>query len=216
MANINLMSEKKPTKVKKRAAAASGDSQAPVIIFALVVAVTLAGLVFWWLRLNGRIGDLNKKIADAEQEKQRLQAIIQQVQEFQRQKELLERKINIIDELKRKQSGPVHLLDEISTAVPEYLWLTELREVGREIQLRGQATNIIAITNFVGNMEKSPWFSQVELKESRAVTNPPGYSYSVTTIFQQPQPKKPKEEAGAKGDAKGADAKAPEGEKAQS
>jgi type IV pilus assembly protein PilN len=208
MANINLMSEKKPTKVKKKASAPSGESQAPVIIFALIVAVTLAGLVFWWLRLNGQISDLNKKIGEAEIEKKRLEAIIQQVQEFQRQKELLERKINIIDELKAKQSGPVHLLDEISTAVPEYLWLTELKEVGKEIQMKGQATNIIAITNFVGNMERSPWFKNVELKDSKAIKDPAGYSFTVFAQFGPPAPKKPEGGEGAKA---GAEAPAADG-----
>lgn len=203
MANINLMSEKKPTKQKRRAAAAQEESQAPVILFAAIVAMTIAGLVFWWLRLSNTIKDNERKIADAEQEKKRLEAIIKQVQEFQRQKELLEKKINIIDDLKARQSGPVHMLDEISSSVPEFLWLTELKEVGKEIQVKGQATNIIAVTNFVGNMEKSPWFKNVDLKETKQITNPPGYAFSVVTSFQIPQPKKPAGEGGA-GTDKGA------------
>lgn len=203
MANINLMSEKKPTKQKKRAAAAPEESQAPVILFAAIVAVTVAVLVFWYLHLGGIIKDNEKKIADAEAEKKRLEAIIKQVQEFQRQKELLEKKINIIDELKAKQSGPVHLLDEISTAVPEFLWLTELKEVGKEIQIKGQATNIIAVTNFVGNLEKSTWFKDTDLKDTKAINNPSGYEFFVTTNFQIPAPKTIPAPAGGAGAAGG-------------
>lgn len=191
MANINLMSEKRPTKQKKRVASAPEESQAPVILFAAIVAVTLAGLVFWWIRLNGKIDDMNRKIAEAEAEKKRLEAIIKQVQEFQRQKELLEKKINIIGELKAKQSGPVHLLDEISSSVPEFLWLTLLKQIGSEIQVHGEATNIIAITNFVGNLEKSPWFKDTDLRDTRQLNTTSGYEFNVITIFQIPQPKKP-------------------------
>ncbi|MFN7974522.1 MAG: PilN domain-containing protein [Acidobacteriota bacterium] len=192
MANINLMSEKKPTKQKKRVASAPEESQAPVILFAAIVAVTLAVLVFWWLHLNGKIAEMDKKIAEAEAEKKRLEAIIKQVQEFQRQKELLEKKINIIGELKARQSGPVHLLDEISSSVPEFLWLTLLKQIGNEIQLRGQATNIIAITNLVGNLEKSAWFKDTELKSTtQIVMGTGGYEFFVTSIFQVPVPKKP-------------------------
>ena len=212
MANINLMSEKKPTKVKRRSAAAPEDSQAPVILFAAIVAIALAVLVFWWLHLSGIIKENDRKIAEAEAEKKRLEAIIKQVQEFQRQKELLERKINIIDELKAKQSGPVHMLDEVSKAVPDFLWLVEMKEVGREVQIKGAATNIIAITNFVGNMEKSEWFKDVDLKETKQTTNPPGYSFYVTTAFQQPVKKK--EPAPAPGAP--AEASAPEAEAAKS
>ena len=197
MANINLMSEKKPTKVKRRASSGSGESSAPVIIFAAVVAVTLAVLVFWWMNLNNQIEANSKKIADAEAEKKRLEAIIKQVEEFQRQKELLERKINIIDELKRKQSGPVHMLDEISTAVPDFLWIVKLEELGRTLKIEGEATNIIAITNFVANMENSEWFSDVDLQQTTQVTQ--GYKYKIQTVFAPPRPKKPEGEGAAGG-----------------
>lgn len=206
MANINLMSEKKPTKVKRRAGAAAEESQAPVILFAAIVAVTLAVLVFWWLHLSGIIDENERKIAEAQAEKKRLEAIIKQVEEFQRQKELLERKINVIDELKAKQAGPVHLLDEISSAVPEFLWLTNLKEVGRQIQLKGQATNIIAITNFVGNMENSPWFTEVDLKQTTAISKPQGYSFDIWANFGPPAPKKVP-------GAEGAEGSKPEGDK---
>ena len=191
MANINLMSDKKPTKVKRRAAAGPEDSQLPIILFAACVIVTLAVLLFVWLHLGNMIKDLDHRIDEAETERRRLEAIINQVNEFKKQKQLLERKIDVIDELKRKQSGPVQMLDDNSAAVPDYLWLTSLKEVGSELQIRGQATNIIAVTNFVGSMERSAWFSKVDPRQTQKVTKPPGYKFYVTANFHQPKKKKP-------------------------
>ena len=71
---------------------------------------------------------LDAEIADAQQETTRLHSIIQQVQQFEQQKAQLQQRVVLIEQLRKGQTGPVHMLDQISRALPPMLWLTELKQ----------------------------------------------------------------------------------------
>src|SRR5262249_56924561 len=83
---------------------------------------------------------LRSEIAKAQAEKERLQAIIKKGEEYKAKKELLERKIALITQLKRNQSGPVHLLDEVSKQLPDFLWLHSMTASGATVGIQGKAT----------------------------------------------------------------------------
>ena len=59
------------------------------------------------------------------------QAIKEQVDEFQQKKAMLENKVLVIEQLRLAQKSPVHMLDEISKALPDYVWLTAPRREPR-------------------------------------------------------------------------------------
>jgi Tfp pilus assembly protein PilN len=57
-----------------------------------------------------------------------------------------------------KQRGPVELLDTISRALPDGLWLMELRQTGASVQLEGRAVSLSALTDFVDRLQTSGRF----------------------------------------------------------
>ena len=59
-----------------------------------------------------------------------------------RSKAQLQQRVTLIEQLRRGQSGPVHMLDEISKAVPERLWLTDMTQKGDDIVLAGMTTSL--------------------------------------------------------------------------
>ena len=69
--------------------------------------------------------ELDKEIAAAQQETTRLHTIIQQVQQFEQRKAQLQQRVVLIEQLRKGQTGPVHMLDQISRALPSMLWLTK-------------------------------------------------------------------------------------------
>jgi type IV pilus assembly protein PilN len=79
--------------------------------------------------------------------------------------------VALIEELRKGQSGPVHLLDEISRSVPDRLWLTELKQDDTEVRLDGRTTTLTALSDFVGNLEGSGYFARpVEILDSKVET----------------------------------------------
>jgi type IV pilus assembly protein PilN len=77
----------------------------------------------------------------------------------------LERKLGVIKQLKANKTGPVHMLDQLSEATPEKLQLISLDEKQGKIQLTGVAVNNEVISQFMSNLERSEYFTDVFLNE---------------------------------------------------
>ncbi|MFQ5878452.1 MAG: PilN domain-containing protein [Acidobacteriota bacterium] len=155
---------------------------------ALMAGVVILAVLFvgWrWYDLAGERKHLAREISKAEAERERLQAIIQKGDEYKAKKELLQRKIVLITELKRNQSGPVHLLDEVSRQLPDFLWLESMTESGFSVRIQGKATTYNAVSNFYNNLTGSRYFESVVLGPISAI--PEGVTFSLTCQFM-PQP----------------------------
>jgi type IV pilus assembly protein PilN len=132
----------------------------------LVVAGLIVG--WWFYALNRTSADLDQQIADAERETQRLQSVIQQVAQFEARRAQLQQRVTLIEELRKGQTGPVHLLDQISRALPESMWLSSLRQSGQEIAIEGQCTSLNSLSDFISGLEASNLFERpVEIIDSR-------------------------------------------------
>jgi type IV pilus assembly protein PilN len=90
---------------------------------------------------------------------------VKRVEEVDAMKTDLETKLGVINTLKARKAGPVHMMDEISIATPEKLTLTGLSEKDGRILLEGFALNHEIIAQFNSNLEMSDWFDEVFLIE---------------------------------------------------
>ena len=150
----------------------------------LMTGVVILALLFigWrWYSLETESRRLRTEIAKAQVEKERLQAIIKKGEEYKAKKELLERKIALITQLKRNQSRPVHLLDEVSKQLPDFLWLDSMTESGSSVMIQGKATTYNAVSNFYNNLTGSRYFNNVVLGTITAV--PVGVTFSLNCLF---------------------------------
>ena len=97
-------------------------------------------------------------------------AIKKQVDDFQAKKVLLENKVTSSRRLKLEQKGPVHMLDEISKALPDFVWLTAMDQAAAsEISSsRGRANGLTAVADFISALQRSGWFPMAELGGSQA------------------------------------------------
>jgi type IV pilus assembly protein PilN len=134
-----------------------------------LILVAAALVVGWWFwSLQRQSATLDQEIADAERETQRLQSVIQQVSQFEARRAQLQQRVTLIEELRKGQTGPVHLLDQISKSLPESMWLTDLKQAASEITLEGNCTSLNALSDFVSALEASNLFERpVEIIDSR-------------------------------------------------
>ncbi len=160
------------------------------VLMAGVVILALLFIGWRWYSLETESRMLRSEIAKAQVEKERLQAIIKKGEEYKAKKELLERKIALITQLKRNQSGPVHLLDEVSKQLPDFLWLDSMNESGSSVVIQGKATTYNAVSNFYNNLTGSRYFNNVVLGTITAI--PVGVTFSLTCQFV-PHPEGPGE-----------------------
>ena len=211
MIKINLIAGTEKGKAREKAAPrleGSGVLGQNVLMIGVVVLAML--VVGWrWTSLASEHRRLAAEIVRAEQEKERLQAIIKKGEEYKAKKDLLQRKIELVSQLKRNQSGPVHLLDEISKQLPDFLWLDNMNEASWSVQINGKATTYNAVSNFYNNLTGSRYFQNVVMGPITAI--PAGVSFSLTCQFVPQTTAAAPEEAPAPAAPAEAPAQAPPG-----
>ena len=102
---------------------------------------------------------------------------------------MLQQRVVLIEQLRSAQAGPVHMLDQISRALPPMLWLTELKQAGSEVVIDGNCTALTGLSDFVANLEASGYFKRsVEIVSTTTepLPQPPGelIKFSIKAQFQ--------------------------------
>lgn len=194
MIKINLIAEGKKAVTRKAKAAPAALAPPKDLSQALLAVGLVLGLLAFgatWFVLNQRLKAKEAEVAAAQKEVDELQQIIKEVDDYKIKKAALEHKISVINQLKQNQQGPVRIMDQISRALPELLWLDRMDVVGSTISLNGQAFNTNAVANFIENLDKVPEFQEPILKDTTQVG--PVYSFAITLSFNLNPPAKPGE-----------------------
>ena len=109
--------------------------------------------------LDSEIGQLNSDIA-------KLNAQANEVRDLEKKRGELQAKLKVIDDLKQKRVGPVHILEDMGAATPEKLWLVESTEAGGQATITGMALDNQTIAEFMRRLQGSKYFYEVDLVET--------------------------------------------------
>jgi len=152
----------------------------------------------WWFLESRKLADRQETVAQKQAEAQRLDKIIKEVEDYQKQKDNLQKRIDLINQLKQNQRGPVRLMDRISQDLPDLVWLDKMTVSGAVVTIDGRGLNPNAIANFVENIKNDPMFEEPDLGNVTQVSPVPlVYGYTMTFHFSYG----PKVETGAAGTA---------------
>src|SRR3954463_2396838 len=167
MIKINLLSEgKRPAAVRKKSAAKlEGQGVGQWMLLAGILIGLAAFGIAWYLQ-NQKTTAKQQEVAAAQREVDQLASVIKEVEEYKGKKAELERKIGIINDLKANQRGPVRVMDYISRALPELLWLDSMSMRSSSMTVEGRAFNTNAVANFIDNLDKVPEFDEPLLKST--------------------------------------------------
>lgn len=183
MIRINLLSEGRRPVVARKAKATLGDQDPSLLILLSGVILGLLVAAGMWWHQHSKIKSIDQRIERAQREVDELKEIIQQVEDFKAKKADLENKIAVIQDLKRKQKGPVQVMDNISRSIPELLWLESMRLNGTAVNLRGQALNTAAVASLIGNLNEVEAFQEPDTKDVKAAGRNQQQTYSFTINF---------------------------------
>lgn len=166
MIKINLVAEA-PTKAARtkrtRSEFSLGARQGDILLLA-VLAVALLGIGTRWLLLKNERDHLREVEREKRVQRDELQPYIQKVQELEAKRDQLRHKISVINNLKQNQRGPVRIMDEVSRALPDLVWLTKMTMKGDNLTISGVAMDETAVANYISNIDSSPFFQEPTLK----------------------------------------------------
>jgi type IV pilus assembly protein PilN len=183
---INLLADDKAKAKRAKSPtlrAEGGGRPGQNLLLAGILVLSLAGAAGWWWSLSGQVERWKVKHAEADKELEHLAEVRKKGEEYKARKELLARKIELITELKKRQTLPVHILDQVSRNLPEFLWLESMSASQNKITLSGRATTYNAVTNFYNNLTRSGYFEGVDLGRTFEASD--GVSFSLTCSFRQ-------------------------------
>jgi type IV pilus assembly protein PilN len=144
-----------------------------VTIAASLILIGTALVVGWWFwSLRQQSLQLDADLASAEAQSVKIRPVLEQVRKFEAQKAMLQQRVTLIEELRKGQSSPVHILDEISRSLPDRVWLRELSQVQGDFTITGVTDSMTAVSDFVANLENTRWFRKpVEIVDSQVQTD---------------------------------------------
>ena len=188
MIKINLVREGRAVRGAGAVPAASAAAGGPANLNnILVISCAVLGLVLaggYWLLQKRALSNRQEVVAARTQEAAKLEAIIKDVEEYQKRKDNLQARIDLINQLKQNQRGPVRIMDRISQDLPDLVWLETMSVDGGKISLAGRGLNPNAIANFVENVKNDPYFEEPELGSVNMMTPVPlVYSFDMTFAF---------------------------------
>lgn len=160
MIRINLLAEARAAATRRKAPAMPTGAKLNNLLFLAAILLGVAYIAVMGLVLTSKRRHLDQEIGKARLEAERLKSIIEEVKGYEAKKESLEAKIKLINDLKTNQKGPVRLMDEISKALPDLVWLTTLDVSGNQITMRGRTLSPNAVSTYLENLKKSPFFAE--------------------------------------------------------
>jgi type IV pilus assembly protein PilN len=167
MIRINLL----PVRQNRKLDAARKDLFLAVLGGVLVLGAVAAG----WTLLSVQLSTARDEVAALQAEVDKLKADVAKVEEAEKFKAELAKKLAVIAELRARKNGPVHLLEDLANATPDRLRLTGFKQTDKDLSITGVAVSNEVISQFLRSLDASPWFDAVYLQNIEATPPDPDY-----------------------------------------
>jgi Tfp pilus assembly protein PilN len=165
MIRINLLGRSRP---KAARTTVPLEATLQYVLLAIALVVSFGALYGHYLLLDRENTKVVAHIQKQTGEKARLEQLKQQVENFEKQKAVLQQRIGVIEGLQRNRTGGQELLEAIANTVSrtDTLWLTSVDRKGDALTINGAAGSINAVANYITQLKRSGYFQAVEIKES--------------------------------------------------
>jgi type IV pilus assembly protein PilN len=161
MIRINLLP------VREARQRASMRQQGIMLGAALVAAIVVSGLLH--TAMAAKLSSERQRVVAAQVELTKLEETLKEVERFRTEKQDIERKLSIIARLEESRRGPVRIMDEIASRIPDRMWLKRMKLSGGALELEGFGIDNEVIAAFLTSLEESKFLTDVELKGSQLI-----------------------------------------------
>jgi Tfp pilus assembly protein PilN len=165
----------------------------PLLFIAAGLIFGFAILFYFYHSWQTQLNDENKRIQQLQAQKTELEQIKLQVEAFDKQKVVLQQRVQTIEQLQRDRTGGQELLDEVANTVSraENLWLTSMTKKGADLTLQGASASTNSVANFITALKRSGYFQKIEIKEAKQDDKTTGVQTFLFTINAEIAPSGP-------------------------
>jgi Tfp pilus assembly protein PilN len=173
MIRINLLGVPKPKSKRGRVAVSApamefGEAGSPLVKVLVALVLTGAGNYVYWHQLDQQHDAIASKMKVAENDNRKLANVKTLYLQRQKEADAYKHRVDVIDQLRKNQTGPVNLLNTVGETVnnTEAVWLSTMKDQGASISIQGMALSADAVANLIANLQKTGYFRNIEIKET--------------------------------------------------
>jgi type IV pilus assembly protein PilN len=128
-----------------------------LVLFAVVL-LGAGVLNYLWYSSRQEVADRNQALITRTTAKiAELEKVIGEVKDINERKAEVEKKLAVLDELRRGRSGPVRLLDALSVATPKMVWIKDFAESKNNVAISGSAASHDEVAGFMRSLSTVVW-----------------------------------------------------------
>ncbi|MGH8177003.1 MAG: PilN domain-containing protein [Steroidobacter sp.] len=180
MPRINLVPWRETERKRKRQEFGVGA------VGALVVAGLIAFLVN--LQMQSAINAQNDRNQFLKAEIANLDKQIAEILDLEQQKQRLLARMQVIEQLERSRPEIVHVFDQLVRTTPEGIYLTSIKQTDRKIQLQGVAQSSTRVASYMRNIDSSEWMAEpaLDILETKGADDA-GSQFTLNAVQENPQ-----------------------------
>lgn len=174
MIRINLLPVKRKKKPKPL------PSFVVTATFITLLVIFILGYLFYYY--NSKLAEARSRFESNKQRIEELKKRIKEVDNFEKLNKTIEERNQIIEQLRKNQNIPVVILDHLSKALPEGVWLHSMTFSGGTISIEGFGFTNSDVVAYVDNLKNSKVFTEINLQESKQIEieKIPLYQFKIT------------------------------------
>lgn len=136
-----------------------------VLMGVALLAVIAAVVVIYVITIT-KIKTTKTEISKSESELADLKKKVGEIDTLKKLQAEVQKKLDILNQLRKEKSGPAIRLAKLSDIVPEKMWLTKYQESGTNVSISGLAYSEELIADFMRSIQASEEFGNVDLQVS--------------------------------------------------
>ncbi len=153
------------------------------------------GVVLWmYLSTTHRKAELALDLDKATADSAHYALVIKTTEHMKARRDSIARKLQLIQDIDANRYIWPHILDEVSRALPAYTWLVTIADVPDttlktpKFQIDGKTGNTFALTEFMKDLEASPFIKGVRLISTSIVTEQGKdvHAFSIEAQYETP------------------------------
>jgi Tfp pilus assembly protein PilN len=171
MIRINLLEVRQEKQQKKAESVLVVEKKRRIPAFAVTLLVVVfsalfvMALAYFLLVMN--LDDLKDEYQKNAAQMVDLKKKIDEVKKYEELNKVIQQKTTLIETLKKNQSAPARLLDDISKLIPGEAWLTSVTFNNPQIVVEGVSFSNNDVVAFIDSLKRSPNYIDVYLEETK-------------------------------------------------
>ncbi|MBN8465880.1 PilN domain-containing protein [Corallococcus exiguus] len=126
-------------------------------LYAAVLIAAVAGNYFWYADRDGELQRANQGITQTRAKIAELEKVIGEVTNINARKTEVEKKLAVLDTLRKGRNGPVRMLDALSSSIPKKVWLRNFVETSNKVTIDGSAVSHDEVAELMRGLGSMVW-----------------------------------------------------------